>query len=127
MNENEIELLVRQVLNNLNASAPSAQSASPAKAPAAVPKTGRTAFLTGEKKIEVKEYPIPALKDDEILVKVEGCGVCGTDVHEWRGDPFGLIPVVLGHEGSGEIIAMGKNVKTDTVGKPVNIGDKVLK
>ena len=45
------------------------------------------------------------------LVKVEGCGVCGTDAHEFKNDPFGLIPVVLGHEGTGEIVAMGKNVK----------------
>ena len=37
-----------------------------------------------------------------------------------------LIPVVLGHEGTGEIVAMGKNVKVDTAGKPVKIGDKVV-
>ena len=43
-----------------------------------------------------------------------------------KDDPFGLIPVVLGHEGTGEIVAMGKNVKVDTAGKPVKIGDKVV-
>ena len=37
---------------------------------------------------------------------------------------FGLIPVALGHEGTGEIVAMGKNVKVDTAGKPVKVGDK---
>ena len=57
--------------------------------------------------------------DDDILVKVEGCGVCGTDAHEFKRDPFGLIPVALGHEGTGEIVKMGKNVTVDTAGKPV--------
>lgn len=60
--------------------------------------------------------------DNDILVKVEGCGVCGTDVHEWKGDPFGLAPVVLGHEGTGEIVALGKNIKCDTAGKPLKGG-----
>ena len=67
-----------------------------------------------------------AVGDDDILVKVEGCGVCGTDAHEFKRDPFNLIPVALGHEGTGEIVAMGKNVKVDTAGKPVKVGDKVV-
>jgi len=52
--------------------------------------------------------------------------VCGTDAHEFKRDPFSLIPVVLGHEGTGEIVKMGKNVKKDSAGKPLNIGDKVV-
>ncbi len=114
---NEVESIIRRVLGEMG------------KAPAAsagVPKTAKVAMLTAPKKIEVKEYPIPALEDDDILVKVEGCGVCGTDVHEWKGDPFGLIPVVLGHEGTGEVIALGKNVKCDTAGNPIKIGDKLV-
>ena len=117
MNPEQIEALVKQVL---------AQMSSGASAPSAVPATAKIAMLTGERKIEVKEVPIPALGDDEILIKVEGCGICGTDVHEWKGDPFGLIPVILGHEGTGEIIAMGKNVKKDTAGNPLSLGDKLV-
>ena len=86
----------------------------------------RVAVLTAARKIEVKEFELPDLKDDEILVEVEGCGICGTDVHEWKGDPFGLIPVVLGHEGSGKIVAMGKNVKCDTNNCEVKIGDEIV-
>ena len=52
--------------------------------------------------------------------------MCGTDAHEFKRDPFSLIPVVLGHEGTGEIVKMGKNVKKDSAGKPLNIGDKVV-
>lgn len=91
-----------------------------------IPKTAKVAMLTSPKHIEVKEFPIPELQDNDILVKVEGCGVCGTDVHEWKGDPFGLIPVTLGHEGTGEIIALGKNIKTDTAGNPIKVGDKIV-
>ncbi|SHE55531.1 Threonine dehydrogenase [Caldanaerobius fijiensis DSM 17918] len=89
-------------------------------------KFAKVAMLVAPKKIEIREYLIPEIGDDDILVKVEGCGVCGTDVHEWRGDPFGIAPVVLGHEGTGEIIAIGKNVKYDTAGKKVAVGDKIV-
>ncbi len=93
-------------------------TSSPAAAPAgAIPKTAHVAVLTEKEHFDIKEYPIPAIGDDDILVKVEGCGVCGTDAHEFKRDPFNLIPVALGHEGTGEIVAMGKNVKTDTAGK----------
>ena len=118
MNSNQIEGIVRQVLAQMGGSVkPSAPAAGMAK----------VAMLTGPKHIEVKEFPIPqTLEDDDILVKVEGCGVCGTDVHEWKGDPFGLIPVVLGHEGTGEVLALGKNVKCDTAGNPIKVGDKLV-
>ena len=91
-----------------------------------LPIKGRVAMLTDVRKIEVQEFALPPLDDDEILLKVEGCGVCGTDAHEYKGDPFGLCPVVLGHEGTGEIIALGKNVTSDFVGKPVALGDKLV-
>ncbi len=117
----QVESIVRQVLGNLGNKAASAAPAS-----REIPKTAKVAMLTAKKQFEIKEFPIPALQDDDILVKVEGAGVCGTDVHEWRADPFGLIPVVLGHEGTGEIVALGKNVKSDTAGKPIKVGDKIV-
>ncbi|MCC8045659.1 MAG: zinc-binding dehydrogenase [Clostridiales bacterium] len=127
INSASIEQIVRQVLADMSGSANGASA--PAAAPAAsgsIPKTSRVAVLTAKNHFDIKEYPIPPVGDDDILVKVEGCGVCGTDAHEFKNDPFGLIPVALGHEGTGEIVAMGKNVKTDTAGKPVKIGDKVV-
>ena len=109
------------------AAKPAAAPAAPAAAPAgAIPKTAHVAVLTEKEHFDIKEYPIPALGDDDILVKVEGCGVCGTDAHEFKRDPFSLIPVVLGHEGTGEIVKMGKNVKVDSAGKALNLGDKVV-
>ena len=122
LNSQNVEQIVRQVLQEMSGiSAPSTS-----KAAGSIPKTSRAAMLTALEKYEIKEFPIPELGDDDILVKVEGCGVCGTDAHEFKRDPFGLIPVVLGHEGTGEIVKMGKNVKKDSAGKPLNIGDKVV-
>ena len=115
----QIESIVRSVLGQMGGCA----------APAAagpLPKTAKVAMLTAPKQIEVKEIPIPELNDNDILVRVEGAGICGTDVHEWKGDPFGLIPVVLGHEGTGEVIALGKNAKFDTAGNPLKVGDKIV-
>lgn len=92
----------------------------------AIPKTAKVAALTGIEKIEVFDLPVPEINDDEVLIKVEGCGICGTDVHEYRRDPFGFIPIQLGHEGTGTIVAIGKNVTKDYTGKPLAVGDKVV-
>ena len=100
MDNSSIEAIVRQVLAGMttgNASAPKA-AAGP------IPEKARVAMLVEKERFELKEYKIPEIGDDDILVKVEGCGVCGTDAHEFKNDPFGLIPVVLGHEGRGGIV-----------------------
>ena len=115
----QIESIVRSVISSMG-------QGTAAKGQGPIPTTAHVAMLPGPKKIEVQEIPIPALGDDDILVRVEGAGICGTDVHEWKMDPFGLIPVILGHEGTGEVVAVGKNVKTDTAGKPLGVGDKIV-
>ncbi len=125
VNSNDVEAIVRQVLASMQGGvAPSAAPVS--SAGGQVPATGRVAVLSDLKHFEIKEYPIPEVGDDDILVKVEGTGVCGTDAHEYKNDPFGLIPVALGHEGTGEIVKIGKNVTKDSAGKPIGVGDKIV-
>lgn len=126
MNSNDIEAIVKQVIANMKDAPVSAAAPAPKVASGKIPETARVAMLTKLGHFDVNEYKLPEIGDDDILVKVEGCGVCGTDAHEFKRDPFGLIPVALGHEGTGEIVKMGKNVKKDSAGKPLNLGDKVV-
>ncbi len=121
MNNVDIEQIVKQVIAGMQG-----QPTSSPKTAGPVPKAARVAMLTEIEKIELKEYNLPEIGDDDILVKVEGCGICGTDAHEFKRDPFGLIPVVLGHEGTGEIVKIGKNVKRDSAGKALGVGDKIV-
>lgn len=88
--------------------------------------TSRAAVLTAARSIELREFAVPPIGADEILVRIEGCGICGTDVHEYKSDPFSLAPVVLGHEGTGEIVRLGDNVRTDSAGRPVQCGDRIV-
>lgn len=124
MNSANVEAVVKQVLESMldKKIAPAANTTASGE----ISKTAHVAMLTALEHYDIKEYPIPELGDGDILVKVEGCGVCGTDAHEFKRDPFGLIPVVLGHEGTGEIVKMGKNVKRDSAGKELKVGDKVV-
>ena len=113
----QVENIVRQVISEMNGNAPKSAN---------LPSTAKVAMLTEPHNIVIKEFPIGEVGDDDIIVKVEGCGVCGTDVHEWKGDPFGICPVTLGHEGTGEVVALGKNIKCDTAGNPIKVGDKLV-
>ncbi|MEP4077185.1 zinc-dependent alcohol dehydrogenase [Haloferula sp.] len=88
--------------------------------------TGKAAVLTAPKTLKIQQFPLRAIRPDEILVKVEACGICGTDIHCYNSDPFGLAPVVLGHEGTGEVLQVGAEVRMDSVGKPVKVGDKIV-
>lgn len=128
MNSVNIEEIVKQVLQDMTGQTAQKQNSTTSSFSSAgsVPKTARVAMMTELGKIELKEYPIPEIGDGDILVKVEGCGICGTDAHEYKKDPFSLIPVVLGHEGTGEIVKIGKNVKKDSAGKDLKLGDKVV-
>ena len=72
--------------------------------------------------LKVKEVPIPQISDDEVLVKVKACGVCHTDLHyiDHGIRTFKSAPIILGHESTGIICKMGKDVAN------VNVGDRVI-
>ena len=71
MSSSQVEAIVKQVLNQLSG-APAASTSTGSKD---IPKTARVAMLTSLENIEIKEYPMPEVGDDDVLVKVEGCGV----------------------------------------------------
>ena len=81
-----VESVVRQILAERAAGATAPTASAPATR-GALPKVAKVAMLVDSKKIEIQEVPLPELGEDDILVKVEGAGICGTDVHEWKSDP----------------------------------------
>ena len=89
-------------------------------------RVSKRAVLVGpNRSIEVWERPILPPQLGEVLLGVQMSGVCGTDVHLWRGEVPLPGPVVLGHEGIGVIEELGKGVTTDYAGVPVEVGDRV--
>lgn len=81
----------------------------------------KAAVFLGRGRIEMQELETPVPGGDEVLVKVTGCGVCGTDVHIHHGQVTRDIrpPVVLGHEIAGVVHAVGSNVRRFRAGQNV--------
>jgi L-iditol 2-dehydrogenase len=80
----------------------------------------KAVVLRGVGDLAVEESPIPEPKDNEALVKVDVCGLCGTDVHMWAGTNFeGTFPFIPGHEWVGRVVEVGDKVKS------LKTGDRV--
>ena len=76
----------------------------------------------------VGEYPIPDPAPGSVLMKIELCGVCGTDVHTWHASAEDVgceYPISLGHEISGTVAALGPGVSSDYIGRPLAEGDRI--
>lgn len=83
--------------------------------------------MTAPGEIEFREMATPEPKEGEVLVKIMKIGVCGSDIHVYHGEhPFTSYPVTQGHEVSGEIAALGKNVTGLAVGQKVTIQPQVV-
>jgi len=68
----------------------------------------RSAFLTGPKKIELRETPEPVVPADGLVLEVKACGVCGSDLRRWQeGPPAGTPHLVPGHELAGVVQEVG--------------------
>ena len=83
----------------------------------------KTAVMTAIGKVEVQERQIPVPKEDEVLVKIEHVGICGSDLHYYESGRIGNFvvkpPFVLGHEAGGTVVEVGKTVKH------LKVGDRV--
>jgi len=82
------------------------------------------AVLVGPGRIEVQEIDVPALGDDDVLVAIEHCGVCGSDLHMVI-EGWGAAGSVPGHEWTGTVAAVGSSVTTWQVGDAVVGGPPV--
>lgn len=70
------------------------------------------------------KQPIPEIGDDDVLIKINKTGICGTDIHIWNWDDWAQktvpVPLVTGHEFAGKIVAMGKDVEDLEIGQRVS-------
>jgi D-arabinitol dehydrogenase (NADP+) len=76
-------------------------------------------------RLVLEERQMPAAGPGDVLVKVMACGICGTDVHIWRGEYLGSYPVVPGHEFSGIVEAVGSGVTRSRPGDRVAVEPNV--
>jgi D-arabinitol dehydrogenase (NADP+) len=86
---------------------------------AELPKTMKALLYSEPKKFKVTEVPLPAIRDNDVLIKVKACGVCGTDLHIHEGEFLAKFPLIPGHETVGVVAAIGKSVKGFKVGERV--------
>lgn len=84
-------------------------------------------------RLEIREYEIPTPAEDEVLLEVKACGICGSDVHMAQADENGYIfypgltgfPSILGHELSGVVVEAGKKALDKRTNKPFKGGEEV--
>lgn len=90
-------------------------------------KTARACLLESPRgNFVIGDYPVPEPQPGAMLMKIELCGVCGTDVHTWQSEDIGLAyPISLGHEIVGTVAALGPGVNADYVGRPLKVGDRI--
>jgi len=92
----------------------------------------KAAVFYGPKDVRLEDVPEPEIRDGSVKVKVDWCGICGTDLHEYLAGPIFIppqgsphpitgetLPLTLGHEFAGEVVEVGNDVDG------VSAGDKV--
>jgi threonine dehydrogenase-like Zn-dependent dehydrogenase len=93
---------------------------------ATVPRTMRAAQITGPRAVQIVDVPVPVPAAGEVLVRMEGCGLCGSNLPVWQGRPwfrYPLEPGAPGHEGWGRVVALGPGIDPSATG--IRIGDRV--
>ena len=94
--------------------------------------TGKAAMFVAPYHFEMTEPPPVPVEAGGIRVKVTSAGICGSDMHFWRGEIKPIVseaskpgPVILGHELTGVVDALGPDISTDSMGRPLKEGDRV--
>ena len=77
--------------------------------------SNKTFYMTELEKLEVGEAPMPKIGPDDVMIKIQSVGVCGSDLHYYHSGSIGdfkvEFPFILGHEAAGIIEEVGENVK----------------
>lgn len=85
-------------------------------------RTTRAMVQTGPRQLELRELPLPEIDDDSALLRVEACGICGSDVEQYTGTLPVRFPVIPGHEPVGVIEEIGTRAARRW---GVSVGDRV--
>ena len=83
------------------------------------------AMTLGPGRLVLEEVEEPVPRPDEVIVELGACGICGTDRAIFRGDTPQEFPIVLGHEYSGTVVALGSEVQTLSEGEQVAIDPNI--
>ncbi len=83
----------------------------------------RVAMWYSNRDVRVEEVPTPRIGSGELLMRVEACGICGSDVMEWY--RLDRAPLILGHEIGGQIVAVGDGVEHYKEGDRVSVAHHV--
>lgn len=88
--------------------------------------TARAAVLEHfNQPLVVRSFPLPRLEPGSALVRTQMAGICGTDIHLWKGELPIKLPVILGHETLGQIEALGSKEILTWTGEKISTGDRV--
>jgi L-iditol 2-dehydrogenase len=86
----------------------------------------KSLLLSSYNNLEIAEMPLPVVGKGEVLVRVEACGICGSDVHGYDGSSGRRIPpIVMGHEAAGVVAAVGAGVEDYSEGDRVTFDSTV--
>ena len=82
------------------------------------------------KPFAIEEYDVPEPTPGAVVLRMTQAGICGSDLHVWRGDqvnvPLPPTGRAMGHEGTGVVEILGDGVATDSGGAPIQKGDRVV-
>ncbi len=87
-----------------------------------LPRTSFAMVQTAPRKLEPRDIPIPEISDDAGLMRIDACGICGSDYEQYEGVLRTPMPVVPGHEPLGTVVAIGDRAARRW---GVDIGDRV--
>jgi len=97
----------------------------------------KAAVWYGKEDVRIENIPEPSVDNGMVKIKINACGICGSDLHEYKAGPFiipvrthpltkrSLGPVVVGHEFAGEVVEVGEGVKNCKVGDRVTVNPLV--
>lgn len=78
-------------------------------------------YQKGPGNVEIQDMPEPECTDEKVVIEIAHCGICGTDLHVYHDSFRNYPPVILGHEFSGKIIELGKNVHDVKLGETFSV------